>query len=132
MSVQCLDLHHLNKGPCPLITKFPNTVKVSLNLTGHDFHQSGDIMKRSTSPWQTSNDRNINRHPMNIVEAKCEMAGCVDADGVVDNDLNSVPIRQEILVLYREMKGCMPTFRLEKKIVTVGCTCVRSIVQEQP
>ncbi|KAM3931030.1 interleukin-17A-like [Leptodactylus fuscus] len=132
MSVQCVDLHHLKKGLCPPITKFPTTVKVNLNLTAQDsFLQSGDVRKRSTSPWEYSYDKNINRHPVVIAEAKCDMAGCVDADGNVDIGLNSVPIRQEILVLHREMKGCVPVFKLEKKIVTVACTCVRPVIHKQ-
>ncbi|XP_073442713.1 interleukin-17A-like [Dendrobates tinctorius] len=126
MTVQCLDLHHLKKGVCPPITNFPTTVKISLNLTGQDsLLQSGDVSKRSTSPWEYSYDRNMNRHPIVIAEAKCEMAGCMDADGNVVHKLSSEPIRQEIFVLHREMKGCVPVFKLEKKLVTVGCTCVR-------
>ncbi|XP_069830147.1 interleukin-17F-like isoform X2 [Dendropsophus ebraccatus] len=129
MSVQCLDLNHAKKAACPPIT---NTVRVSLNVTGHDsLLLSGDVNKRSTSPWKYSYDRNMHRHPMVIAEAKCDMAACVDAEGNVDSNLNSVPIRQEILVLLREMKGCAHSFKLEKKIVTVGCTCVRPITQEQ-
>ncbi|CAJ0951806.1 unnamed protein product [Ranitomeya imitator] len=132
LSVQCLDLHHPKKGVCPPITKLPTTVKVSLNLTGQDsMLLSGDVIKRSTSPWEYSYDRNINRHPIVIAEAKCEMAGCMDANGNVVHSLNSVPIRQEIFVLHREIKGCVPVFKLEKKMVTVGCTCVRPIIQEQ-
>ncbi|XP_040285780.1 interleukin-17A-like [Bufo bufo] len=130
MSVQCLDLHR-HKG-CPPVTKFPSTVKVSLNMSGQDsLLLSGDVRKRSTSPWEYSYDKNIHRQPMVIAEAKCELSGCIDAEGKVDNNLNSVPIRQEILVLHREMKGCVPVFTLEKKIVTVGCTCVRAVIQEQ-
>ncbi|CAJ0951808.1 unnamed protein product [Ranitomeya imitator] len=132
MSVQCLDLHHPKKGVCPPITKLPTTVKVSLNLTGQDsMLMSGDVNKRSTSPWEYSYDRDINRHPIVIAEAKCEMAGCVDANGNVVPNLNSVPIRQEIFVLLREIKGCVPVFKLEKKMVTVGCTCLRPIIHEQ-
>ncbi|KAG8550074.1 hypothetical protein GDO81_029045 [Engystomops pustulosus] len=132
MSVQCVDLHHARKAACPPITKLPTTVKVTLNLTGHDsVHQSGDVRKRSTSPWDYSYDKNIYRNPMIIAEAKCDHAGCVDAQGNIDINLNSVPIKQEILVLLREMKGCSPVFKLEKKIVTVGCTCVRPLIQEQ-
>ncbi|XP_073529049.1 interleukin-17F-like [Phyllobates terribilis] len=132
MSVQCLDLHHLKKGGCPPITKLPATVKISLNLTGQDsLLLSGDVNKRSTSPWEYSYDRNMNRHPIVIAEAKCEMAGCIDANGNVVNNLNSEPIRQEILVLHREIKGCAPVFKLEKKMVTVGCTCAQPNFQKQ-
>lgn len=43
--------------------------------------------------------------------------------------MNSVPIQQEFLVLRREPQGCSRSFRLEKVLVTVGCTCVTPIVR---
>ncbi|XP_056419990.1 interleukin-17F-like isoform X1 [Hyla sarda] len=132
MSVHCVDLHHLKKAACPPLARLPPTVKVSLNISGHDsLLLTGDVNKRSTSPWEYSYDRNVYRYPVVIAEAKCNMAVCVDAQGEVDNNVISVPIRQEILVLYHEMNKCVPSFKLEKKLVTVGCTCVRAIIKEQ-
>ncbi|XP_018417107.1 PREDICTED: interleukin-17F-like [Nanorana parkeri] len=72
-------------------------------------------------------DRNNSRFPSTIAQAKCLHKGCVDTKGNVYNNLESRPIKQEILVLYRERRGCVPTFKLEKTIVTVGCTCVRNM-----
>ncbi|XP_077346469.1 interleukin-17F-like [Lithobates pipiens] len=130
--IAAVDLHHLKKGGCPPVTKFPSSVKINLNINRQNAPtMSGDLRKRSTSPWEYSYDVNNNRFPSTIAEAKCLHTGCLDAEGNVDINLNSVPIRQEILVLHREMKGCASTFKLEKKMVTVGCTCVRPMVQEQ-
>ncbi|XP_072266455.1 interleukin-17A-like [Pyxicephalus adspersus] len=130
--ITALDLHHLRKGGCPPVTKFPSSVKVNLNIGGQEAPaMSGDVRKRSISPWEYSYDVNNNRFPSMIAEAKCLHTGCLDAEGNVNINLNSVPIRQEILVIHREMNGCVPTFKLEKKMVTVGCTCVRPMVREQ-
>ncbi|XP_077341309.1 interleukin-17F-like [Lithobates pipiens] len=130
--IVAVDLHHLKKGGCPPVAKFPSSVKINLNINGQDAPAiSGDVRKRSISPWEYSYDVNNNRFPSTIAEAKCLHTGCLDAEGNVDINLNSVPIRQEILVVHREMKGCVPTFKLEKKMVTVGCTCVRYRASEQ-
>ncbi|CAH2245693.1 Interleukin-17F, partial, partial [Pelobates cultripes] len=88
-----------------------------------------DVRRRSLSPWDYSIDEEPNRYPSRIAIAKCRHQRCVDAEGKLMDSGNSVEIRQEILVLYREMKDCKPTYRLQKKMVTVGCTCVRSIIQ---
>ncbi|XP_072266166.1 interleukin-17A-like [Pyxicephalus adspersus] len=130
--IAALDLHHPRKARCPPTTGFPSSVKVNLNLSGQEASSmSGDVRKRSISPWEYSYDVNNNRFPSMIAEAKCLHTGCLDAEGNVNINLNSVPIRQEMLVIHREMNGCVPTFKLEKKMVTVGCTCVRPMVQEQ-
>ncbi|OCT81399.1 hypothetical protein XELAEV_18028219mg [Xenopus laevis] len=81
--------------------------------------------------FPTSYDMDHNRFPTMIAEAKCRYNNCLDSEGNLDLSVNSVPIKQEILVLRREMKGCTPSFKLEKKMVTVGCTCVRPEVKEQ-
>ncbi|XP_072266167.1 interleukin-17F-like [Pyxicephalus adspersus] len=130
--IAALDLHHLRKGRCPPVTKFSASVKVNLNIGGLEaLAINGDVRKRSISPWEYSYDVNNNRFPSMIAEAKCLHTGCLDAEGNVDINLSSVPIRQEMLVIHREMNGCVPTFKLEKKMVTVGWTCVRPMVQEQ-
>ncbi|XP_068089324.1 interleukin-17F-like [Hyperolius riggenbachi] len=128
-----MDLSHLKTGGgCPPVTKFPSSVKVSLNLSGQGGQaMSGDVRKRSISPWEYRKDIDDSRFPPMILEAQCLHTGCLDAEGNVDISLNSVPIRQEILVLRREMKGCVASFKLEKKMVTVGCTCARPMAYEQ-
>nr|DBA25660.1 TPA: hypothetical protein GDO54_010024 [Pyxicephalus adspersus] len=110
---------------------FPSSIKVSLNISGQSPLQVGDVRRRSISPWDYSHDINYNRIPSVIAEAKCRHDGCVAANGNVDLSLNSVPIKQEIFVLHSEMKGCLPTFKLEKKMVTVGCTCTQPSTRKQ-
>uniref|UniRef100_A0A8C5MQT6 Uncharacterized protein n=1 Tax=Leptobrachium leishanense TaxID=445787 RepID=A0A8C5MQT6_9ANUR len=125
-----LDLHHLNRKCHPTKdTRLPSVISVTLNISGQSHHHMGsDVRKRSLSPWDYSYDEEPNRYPHRIAVAKCRHQGCVDTDGNVMNSGNSVEIKQEILVLYREMKDCKPSFRLQKKMITVGCTCVRPIV----
>ncbi|KAG8550746.1 hypothetical protein GDO81_021661 [Engystomops pustulosus] len=90
---------------------------------------TNNIKGRSISPWEyNSPDVDHNRVPAVINEARCLHHGCVDPEGNVDLSMNSVPIRQEILVLRREMRGCVPVYKLDKQLVTVGCTCVRPII----
>ncbi|CAH2245689.1 Interleukin-17F [Pelobates cultripes] len=76
--------------------------------------------------WEMKSiDEEPNRFPARIAIAKCRHQRCVDADGKLMHSRNSAEIKQEILVVYREMKDCKPTYRLQKKLITVGCTCVR-------
>ncbi|XP_041418327.1 interleukin-17F-like [Xenopus laevis] len=106
---------------------FPKVVRVRLNIKKRPHSLGKDFSNRSLSPWDYSKDVDDHRFPSMIHEAKCRHTQCLDARGNLDPSINSVPIRQEILVL-RKMKGCNSTFRLEKKMVTVGCTCVWPIV----
>ncbi|KGL83327.1 Interleukin-17F, partial [Tinamus guttatus] len=113
--------------------KFPTTVKVDIHLSNSDpvsriIH---DVRNRSLSPWDYRLDEDPNRFPQVIADATCRHSSCVSPQGQEDHGLNSVPIRQEILVLRREPQGCQPTYRLEKKVITVGCTCATPLVQHQ-
>uniref|UniRef100_A0A8C8ANZ7 Interleukin-17F n=1 Tax=Otus sunia TaxID=257818 RepID=A0A8C8ANZ7_9STRI len=76
-------------------------------------------------------DEDPNRFPQVIADAKCRLSGCVNPLGQEDHSFNSVPIQQEILVLRREQEGCLPTYRLEKKVITVGCTCAAPVIHHQ-
>lgn len=73
--------------------------------------------------------RDPHRFPSEIAEARCRHSGCINAEGMEDRSMNSIPIQQELLVLRREPQGCSSSFRLEKMKVTVGCTCVTPIVR---
>lgn len=73
-------------------------------------------------------DEDPNRFPQLIADAQCRLSGCVNSLGQEDHRLSSVPIQQEILVLQQELQGCLPTFRLEKKVITVGCTCATPVI----
>nr|XP_009942681.1 PREDICTED: interleukin-17F-like [Opisthocomus hoazin] len=113
--------------------KFPTTVKVDVHISNsdHAFRMAHDVRNRSLAPWDYSLNEDPNRFPRVIADAKCRLSGCVNPLGQEDHSLNSVPIHQEILVLRREQRGCRPTYRLEKKVITVGCTCVTPVIRQQ-
>ncbi|NXG24522.1 IL17F protein, partial [Grallaria varia] len=113
--------------------KFPTTVKVDIRISKshHAFRMVHDVRNRSLAPWDYRLDEDPNRFPQVIADAQCRLSGCVDSQGQEDHSLNSVPIKQEILVLRREQQGCRPTYRLEKKVITVGCTCVTPVIHHQ-
>ncbi|XP_074945923.1 interleukin-17F-like [Phalacrocorax aristotelis] len=113
--------------------KFPTTMNVDIRISSsdHAFRMVHDVRNRSLAPWDYRLDEDPNRFPQVIAEAKCRLSGCVNSLGQEDHSLNSVPIQQEILVLRREQKGCLTTFHLEKKIITVGCTCAAPVVHHQ-
>ncbi|KFQ15538.1 Interleukin-17F, partial [Leptosomus discolor] len=113
--------------------EFPTMVKVDIRIGNSDsvFRMVHDVRNRSLAPWDYRLDEDPNRFPQVIADAECRLSGCVNSLGQEDHSLNSVPIRQEILVLRREQRGCLPTYRLEKKVITVGCTCVVPVVHHQ-
>lgn len=63
------------------------------------------------------------RFPSMISEANCRHFNCLDSKRMPVINMNSVAIKQEILVIKRKQTGCRQTYWLEKKLVTVGCTC---------
>ncbi|KFV08186.1 Interleukin-17F, partial [Tauraco erythrolophus] len=113
--------------------KFPTTVKVDIRISNsdHAFRMVHDVRNRSLAPWDYRLDKDPNRFPQVIADAECRLSGCVNPLGQEDHSLNSVPIQQEILVLRREQRGCLPTYRLEKKVITVGCTCATPVIHHQ-
>ncbi|NWI26270.1 IL17F protein, partial [Sula dactylatra] len=113
--------------------KFPTTVKVDIRIgsSDHGFRMVHDVRNRSLAPWDFRLDEDPNRFPQVIADAKCRLSGCVNPLGQEDHSLNSVPIQQEILVLRREQRGCLPIFYLEKKVITVGCTCAAPVIHHQ-
>ncbi|NXG49892.1 IL17F protein, partial [Psilopogon haemacephalus] len=113
--------------------KFPTVVKVDIHISnpGHAFTMVHDVQNRSLAPWDYRLDEDPNRFPQVIADAECRLSSCLNPMGQEDYSLNSVPIQQEILVLRREQEGCLPTYRLEKKLITVGCTCAAPIIYRQ-
>ncbi|NXS12060.1 IL17F protein, partial [Neodrepanis coruscans] len=114
-------------------SKFPQTVRVNISIsnTNQDVKASLDISSRSLAPWDYRIDEDHNRFPQTIADAECRHSRCVNPEGELDHGLNSVPIMQEILVLRREQRGCQQSYRLEKKTITVGCTCVTPLIRHQ-
>ncbi|NXS43794.1 IL17F protein, partial [Balaeniceps rex] len=113
--------------------EFPTTVKVGIHISNSDHAVTmvHDVRNRSLAPWDYRLDEDPNRYPQVIADAKCRFSGCVNSLGQEDHSLNSVPIQQEILVLRRKQRGCLPTYHLEKKVITVGCTCVAPLIHHQ-
>ncbi|XP_036624796.1 interleukin-17A [Trichosurus vulpecula] len=101
-------------------------VKINMNINNRNqgSKMSPDYKNRSTSPWDVFPNEDANRLPRTIWEARCRHSGCINAEGKVDHHMNSVEIQQEIFVLRREFPNCSTSFKLEKMLVTVGCTCV--------
>nr|XP_015199971.1 PREDICTED: interleukin-17F-like isoform X2 [Lepisosteus oculatus] len=104
--------------------------QVYMDFTHHSrrntFH---DVAQRSLSPWKyTQKPADPDQYPETIPEAVCLHQGCVDEDGQVDMGLNSVPILHDTFVLKKVKDKCGIFFRLEKKTITVGCTCVRPMI----
>ncbi|XP_034377819.1 interleukin-17A [Arvicanthis niloticus] len=113
---------------------FLQNVKVNLQVLNSispkvSSRRSSDYLNRSTSPWTLHRNEDPDRYPSVIWEAQCRHQRCVNAEGKLDHHMNSVLIQQEILVLKREPENCPFTFRVEKMLVGVGCTCVSSIVR---
>ncbi|NXR53877.1 IL17F protein, partial [Hippolais icterina] len=113
--------------------KFPTTVEVDIQISNSDgaFGMLHDVRNRSLAPWDYRLDEDPDRFPRVIAHARCRLSGCASPLGQEDHSLNSVPIKQEILVLRREQRGCVPSYRLEKRLITVGCTCVTPVIQHQ-
>ncbi|XP_051008636.1 interleukin-17A [Acomys russatus] len=113
---------------------FLQDVKVNLKILNSfsprvNSRRPSDYLNRSTSPWTLHRNEDPDRYPPVIWEARCRHQRCVNAEGKLDHHMNSVLIQQEILVLRREAEKCPLSFRLEKMLVGVGCTCVSSIVR---
>ncbi|XP_054424586.1 interleukin-17A [Pteronotus mesoamericanus] len=110
---------------------FPQSVRVNLNILNKKTNSTrpSDYYNRSTSPWNLHRNEDRERYPSVIWEAKCRSLFCVSPEGKINHHLNSVPIQQEILVLRRDPQHCPHSFRLEKMLVNVGCTCVTPVVR---
>uniref|UniRef100_A0A674N8I7 Interleukin 17a/f1 n=1 Tax=Takifugu rubripes TaxID=31033 RepID=A0A674N8I7_TAKRU len=67
-----------------------------------------------------------------LAEARCLFRGCLDSEGQEDQSLESKPIMRQVLLLRKvsseEGAGHSYHFRLESRLVAVGCTCIRPVV----
>ncbi|XP_028999810.1 interleukin 17a/f1 [Betta splendens] len=90
----------------------------------------------SISPWTYNVSHDSSLFPPLLSEARCLLQGCLNADGLEDLSLESRPIMQQVLVLRRVGSGRTGDhhgyhFRLESRVIAVGCTCIRPIIQHQ-
>ena len=90
----------------------------------------------SLSVLSISHDESL--FPPTLSEARCLLDGCLDSEGQEDLSLKSRPIMRQVMLLRRvRSTGAGPGaehgyhFRLESRLIAVGCTCVRPIVQRQ-
>ncbi|NXS34054.1 IL17F protein, partial [Pomatostomus ruficeps] len=128
------NLFNQGSAGCPTQkdSKFPQTVRVNISISNmnQDTKTIVDVSKRSLAPWNYRIDEDHDRFPRLISVADCP-SWCVNPQGQPDHSVNAVPLQQEILVLRREQRGCQQSYRLEKKIITVGCTCVTPLIRHQ-
>nr|ALV83410.1 interleukin 17A/F1 [Miichthys miiuy] len=88
----------------------------------------------SISPWTYNVSHDESLFPPMLSEARCLLQGCLDSKGQEDLNLESRPIMHQVLLLRRvRSAGSVHSyhFRLESRLITVGCTCVRPVVQRQ-
>uniref|UniRef100_A0A672FQN1 Interleukin 17a/f1 n=1 Tax=Salarias fasciatus TaxID=181472 RepID=A0A672FQN1_SALFA len=78
----------------------------------------------SISPWTYNVSSEDELYPQQLSQAQCSLQGCL-VGGVEDRSLQSRPIMHEVLVLRRVRPSTQSSFRLERRLVAVGCTCVR-------
>ncbi|XP_054617843.1 interleukin 17a/f3 [Dunckerocampus dactyliophorus] len=102
-----------------------------------------DIANISLSPWTYRESSVASRVPRVLSNAHCLTSGCLShPGGEEDAALRVKPIKYQVLVLHRvpsqrqnnnsrkkkRRRRNKYEFRLETEVITVGCTCVRSIV----
>ncbi|KAJ8393036.1 hypothetical protein AAFF_G00069400 [Aldrovandia affinis] len=90
---------------------------------------NGNIHARSLSAWTWRVNFQENRIPKAIHEAVCSSSYCLHpkygrARDEMNEELNSVPIHQELLVLH--LNKTLNVYQASHLSVAVGCTCVRA------
>ncbi|XP_077376601.1 interleukin-17C-like [Festucalex cinctus] len=112
------------------------TVSLELNPDALLFSKTfRPLHNRSISPWTYNVSQDVSVFPP-VSEARCVLRGCLDANGVEDLRLKSRPILHQVLLL-RRLKASADgpqhahRYRLEPRLVAVGCTCVRDQQHQQ-
>ncbi|XP_071346098.1 interleukin 17a/f1 [Trachinotus anak] len=104
----------------------PNSLVPSRNIR--------PLENASISPWTYNVSLDDSLYPPVLSEARCLLKGCLDSEGQEDQSLESKPIMHHVLVLRRVKPagaGQSYHYKLESRLIAVGCTCVRPIVQHQ-
>nr|XP_061796479.1 interleukin-17F-like [Nerophis lumbriciformis] len=105
---------------------------VTLELDPSILHPSQTIQplqNRSISPWTYNKLLDATVFPP-VSEARCVLVGCLNPDGTEDARLRSKPILHQVTLLRRVESpepGGRRRFRLEPRLVAVGCTCIRDV-----
>ncbi|XP_053192632.1 interleukin 17a/f3 [Scomber japonicus] len=104
----------------------------------------GTISNMSLSPWNYSYTTVESRLPRRISHAQCLTSGCLSLQGEgEDLALEAKPIYYQVLVLHRvprkeknnkEGKKSRRKYdlKLGTEVISVGCTCVRPSVIQEP
>ncbi|XP_053721784.1 interleukin 17a/f1 [Synchiropus splendidus] len=95
---------------------------------------SRPLHKDSISPWTYNTTFDPSVYPPTLSEARCTFRGCLNSDGSEDRNLESKPIMHQVLVLRRvhsSNRSQTYHYRLESRLLAIGCTCVRPIVRTQ-
>uniref|UniRef100_A0A3Q3VNW1 Uncharacterized protein n=1 Tax=Mola mola TaxID=94237 RepID=A0A3Q3VNW1_MOLML len=113
---------------------------VPLQLDPNALVPSGNfraLENASISPWTYNFSSDESLFPP-LSEARCLLHGCLDKKGQEDLNLESKPIMRQVLLLRRVRSAGAESgaeqsyhFRLESRLIAVGCTCVRVNVQRQ-
>ncbi|KAL7406709.1 hypothetical protein ABVT39_024863 [Epinephelus coioides] len=104
----------------------PNALTASKNIR--------PLQNSSISPWTYNITRDDSLFPPVLSEARCLLRGCLDSEGQEDLNLESRLIMHQVLLLRRvKSTGAEHSYhyRLETRLIAVGCTCIRPIVQHQ-
>ncbi|XP_061560275.1 interleukin 17a/f1 isoform X2 [Phycodurus eques] len=94
------------------------------------------LHNHSISPWTYNVSQDASVFPP-VSEARCVFRGCLDSNGAEDLRLESRPILHQVLLLRRLETSGAPErrdarrYRLEARLIAVGCTCVRHRQQQQ-
>uniref|UniRef100_A0A8C6NLW8 Interleukin 17a/f1 n=1 Tax=Nothobranchius furzeri TaxID=105023 RepID=A0A8C6NLW8_NOTFU len=132
----CLAQGHNSRMPLARAWTFEEQT-VPLRLDPNDLVPSTKITSlenTSISPWTYNISRDDSLFPNVLSEANCLLQGCLNLRGQEDLNLQSRPIMHQVLVLRRVKTadaGQGYHYRLESRLVAVGCTCVRPIVHIQ-
>nr|UNA06304.1 interleukin [Hippocampus erectus] len=94
------------------------------------------LQNHSISPWTYNVSQDAWVLPP-VSEARCLLRGCLDSNGAEDLRLRSRPILHQVLLLRRlKSPAGAPRqrqhYRLEPRLVAVGCTCVRDQQPRRP
>ncbi|XP_070595533.1 interleukin-17B [Erythrolamprus reginae] len=90
--------------------------------------------KRSLSPWAYRINHDASRVPVDVPEAHCLCAGCINPFTMQeDRTMVSIPIYSKIPVRrmlcepskpHRKKKRCHKEYKMVMETIAVGCTCI--------
>ncbi|KAJ0001888.1 hypothetical protein NQD34_001684 [Periophthalmus magnuspinnatus] len=116
--------HKMDKGMVPLQLN-PSTLPSVPPVRA--LHNS------SISPWTYNTTHDPSLYPSYVSEARCLLKGCLDSEGREDLSLESKPILHEVMLLRRVRTPNTQGYhyKVEPRLLAVGCTCVQPVVQQQ-